>query len=92
MVNGPEDVLDWDAVVWRVHEDQRSQAAEEDLQGDAGTGLGHGPVSAEDGDLRQGILTRPATREALRRLGDSLSGHADDSDDGAAGARVPVPA
>ena len=36
----------------------------------------------------------PATREALRRLGDSLSRTLtdDDGDDGAAGARVPVPA
>ena len=35
----------------------------------------------------------PATRDALRRLGDSLSSHRDgDGDDGAAGARVPVPA
>ena len=34
----------------------------------------------------------PATREALRRLGDSLSGHPDDGDDGTAGVRVPAPA
>jgi hypothetical protein len=35
----------------------------------------------------------PAIREALRRLGDSLSGRSDDDgDDGAAGVRVPASA
>ena len=35
-VNGPEDVLDWDAIDWRVHEGNVGEAAAEDLQGDAG--------------------------------------------------------
>ena len=43
-VNGPEDVPDWDAIDWRSHEAERSEAAAQDLQGDAGTGLGLGPV------------------------------------------------
>jgi hypothetical protein len=47
-VNGPDDVLDWDAIDWRLHEQNVVRLAAADLQGDVGAGLGHGPVSAKD--------------------------------------------
>jgi hypothetical protein len=45
-VNGPEDVLDGDAILARPR-GQRSPVAVADLHGDAAAGLGHGPVAAE---------------------------------------------
>src|SRR6187402_360011 len=51
-VNGPEDEApDWDAIDWCPRRPCTAAAAKDlqgDLQGDAGAGLGQGPVPAED--------------------------------------------
>ena len=66
-VNGPEDVLRTGTPsTGGLHEEQRTAAAAEDLQGDAGAGLGQGPVPAED-DAASRSNTLVSVRQVTQR-------------------------
>ena len=66
-VNGPEDVPDWDAIDWRVHEGNVRQAAAADLQGDAGSGTGPRSESLQKMMLRSWSNTLVSVRQVTQR-------------------------